>query len=289
MDRDEGVEALVAEVIRRAAVRMPAGSLEELRWGLGEVVRRVLDAQPSMAPLVQLVRDVLAGLDGAASVEDGRLAAAHAAEAFRTGLETRAAAVAVRAAELLPPGSRVATVSSSSTVRAALLRDPRSLGGVVCFEGRPMSEGRALAAELARAGLDVTYAVDAAAQSLVPECDALLLGADSVGDVGVINKIGSASAALAAGRAGVPVYVLADESKILPRGFPQTVQDDRPAAEVWSDAGRVKVWNRYFEVVPLEVVTGVVTENAVLSPRELARMRRKLVFPEALRRWARGR
>ena len=152
-----------------------------------------------------------------------------------------------------------------------------------------MSEGKALASELARHGIDVTYAVDAATQSLVPECDVLLMGADSIGDLGVVNKIGSASAALAASRAGVPVYVLADETKMLPRGFPQRVEDDRPPGEVWADAGRVKVWNRYFEAVPMEAVTGVVTENAVLSPHELQRMRRKLAFPEPLRRWAEGR
>jgi translation initiation factor 2B subunit (eIF-2B alpha/beta/delta family) len=307
MDPDERVEALVAplradvvsgasavartaaEVIRRAAVRASAGSLEELRWGLGRVSRRVLDAQPSMAPLVQLVRDVLDAVDAADSVEAGRLAAANAADAFRAGLETRAEAVAASAADLLPAGGRIATVSSSSTVRAALLRDPRSVAAVVCFEGRPMNEGRTLASQLAEGGLDVTYAVDAAMHGLIPSCDALLMGADSIGDMGVVNKIGSAGATLAAVRVGVPVYVLADETKILPRGFPQTVEDDRPGKEVWDAPRGVKVWNRYFEAMPLEHVTGVVTENAVLSPKKLERMRAGIEFPEVLRRWAAGR
>jgi len=39
----------------------------------------------------------------------------------------------------------------------------------------------------------------------------------------VVNKIGSAMIAQAAVAAGVPVYVLADEKKILPRHFPQVL------------------------------------------------------------------
>ena len=152
-----------------------------------------------------------------------------------------------------------------------------------------MAEGRAFAETLARAGLPVTYAVDAGAWSLIPQCSALLLGADSIGDRGVVNKIGSASLAHAAGAAGVPVHVLCDTTKILPLGFPQVVEDDRPATEVWEAPTGVTVWNRYFEVVPLELVTGIVTEDGVLTPKQLEAERGLIPFPDFLRRWAEGR
>ena len=42
-----------------------------------------------MAPLLSLVRDVVAAVEGAGSLEDGRLAAAHAADAFRSALDAR--------------------------------------------------------------------------------------------------------------------------------------------------------------------------------------------------------
>ncbi|MGB1842261.1 MAG: hypothetical protein ACPHWZ_14210, partial [Longimicrobiales bacterium] len=60
-----------ADVLRRAAVRLQAGSLEELRWGLGDVCRRILDAQPSMAPLVTLIRLVMVAVEEADSLEAG--------------------------------------------------------------------------------------------------------------------------------------------------------------------------------------------------------------------------
>ena len=322
MDQDRRFDALVAplrddivsgasflaktaaEVLRRAAIRLQAGSLEELRWGLGEVCRKVLEAQPAMAPLLSLVRDVVVAVEGAGSLEDGRLAAAHAADAFRNAFEGRVEAVAEQALEVLPRGGLVGTISSSSTVRAALLHaaGDRSKEGadpseskkgaetnrgvrVLCFENSPMNEGRSLAEALAASGVDVAYAVDAAAYSLVPTCDVVVIGADSIGDRGVVNKIGSADVAGAARAAGVPLYALTDETKILPRGFSQILDDDRPGNEVWAAPPGVRVWNRYFEAIPLEHLAGVVTEQGLLSVSELAEMRHAIDAPEGFSRW----
>lgn len=310
MDHDARLDALVAplradtvsgaavvartgaEVLRRAAVRTEAGSLEELRWGLGEVAMKVLDAQPSMAPLVRLLQDVLAAVEAVETLEEGRLAAASAAERFRADLDARAESVAERAVAVLPGEGMVATISSSSTVKAALVRwAGRDSGSrrVLCFESRPMDEGRTFAEALAREEIEVTFAVDAAAYSLLPSCSLVLLGADSIGDRGVVNKIGSAALAHAAHLAGVPVYVLCDETKVLPPGFPQLVDDDRPGSEVWKAPAGVRIWNRYFEVLPLELVTGIVTDAEILTPEELEGTRSRMAFPDFLRRWAEGR
>ena len=284
------VAELAAEVLRRAAIRMPAGSSEELRWTMGQVAARVLEAQPAMAPLVSLVRDVLDAVENCEDVEGGRHAAARAAEAFRTQLNTRSRAVAERAAATIPPGGVIATLSSSGTVRMALLANGRDHGHrIICFESRPMFEGRLLAKALADARIPVTVAIDASAHTLIRECDLVFLGADSIGDAGVVNKIGSAALASAASDQGVPVYILADETKILPPGFPQPVDDDRPGSEIWSAPDGVEVWNRYFEIVPLERITRVLTESGTLEPVELERFRGGLRFPRGLSSWAAGR
>ncbi len=292
-DVESGASVLAgtaADVLRRAAVRVQAGSLEELRWALGSVCALVLDAQPAMAPLVALVRDVVDAVDSADSLDAGRLAAASAAEAFRAAFPARAAGVARAARSILPAGGTVATLSSSATVRHLLETEavPRGVA-VLCFESRPVLEGRSMAAALAEAGVDVTLAVDAAASLLVPECDGVLIGADSIGDRGVVNKIGSAGVALAAGAAAVPLWVLADTTKLLPRGYPQELDGDRPGREVWEGPGSVRVWNRYFEVVPLASVTAVVTEAGVRTPAELEAERAALALPAGLTTWARGR
>ena len=281
---------MAAEVLSRAAMNTQAGSLEEFRRVLGEVSVMVLDAQPAMAPLVTLVRDVLASVDASTDLEAGRHAAVRAAEEFGSGLESRAESVAARAVALIPSGGTVATISSSSTVRATLTHEgARNIGQVICFESRPMQEGKMLATALAEAGVEVTFAVDAAASTLVGECDAVLLGADSIGDLGVVNKIGSAGLVDAARRHEVPVTVVSDETKILPTGFPQHLADDRPPQEVWRAPAGVRVWNRYFEAFELERVTAVVTESAVLTPLDVEELRRGIVLPPGLRAWANAR
>ena len=283
------VGRLAAEVVRRAAVRVQAGSPEELRWALGEVVVKVMEAQPAMAPLVSLARDVLNAVEDAHDVEGGRHLAAQAAQAFRIGLEARAQVVASRGAALLPEEGTVATTSSSSTVRAALLHGAGSRNlRVLCLESRPLKEGQLLASSLAKAGVSVVYAVDAAAATLLPDCDMVLLGADSIGDKGVVNKIGSSAVAEPAHRLGVPVHVISDETKSLPPGFPQHTRDDRPPEEVWKAPAGVRVWNRYFETVPLDWITSVVTEAHTFTPSELEAHRRQIVVPEALSAWMRG-
>lgn len=298
-----------AEIVRRAARDLPAESVDELRDTLTALGRSVLAAQPAMAPLVTLVREMLLGVEAAdrgvpaAGVEaadrgepalgaetadrlaSARDAAAAVAGGFARRVEAAGPAIARHAQALLPDGARVATISSSGSVRAALelAAETRTLE-VVCFESRPLSEGRRLAASLADAGLSVELAVDAAIHALAPGCDIVLIGADSIGDAGAVNKIGSVGLTAAARQGGVDVYVLTDTTKLLPRGWPKHLDDDRPAREVWDalPAG-VRVWNRYFEAVPLEWLRGVVTERGILGSDALQELRSGLVTPRALR------
>jgi translation initiation factor eIF-2B subunit delta len=280
---------MAAEVVRRAAGRVPAESVPELRAALAEVGILALDAQPAMAPLAALVREVLDATDGASDVDSGRIAARKACDAFREGLETRAQVVASRVSGLLPEQGDILTLSSSSTDRGALLHHAkRRQGRVIVLESRPMQEGRMMAAALARAGVPVLFAVDAAAATLVTGCGVLLLGADSVGDLGIVNKLGSLGAAQAASAAGVPVLVATDETKILPPGFPQRVADERPSEEVWRAPANVRIWNRYFEAVPLDIVSSIITESATLTPAGVEDFRRAIRVPDEIRAWAVG-
>ena len=250
------VTRTAAEVVRRVAVRGEAADVPALRRLLGDLAVRILDAQPSMASLVSLLAGAFASLDDVEDLEEARRRAAAAMESFRAEMDEEARRAGGHAARLLSPGDRVLTLSDSSTVRRALLQAAESGPlNVVCLEGRPLNEGRALARALAAGGARVTCAVDAAAESLVDGARAVLLGADSVGDRGVVNKIGSAGLIRAARAREIPVWILTDASKLLPHGFPQPVDDDRPSDEVWpaGEAGRrasgIRVWNRYFEVI----------------------------------------
>jgi len=269
-----------------ALAESAATDVDDFRASLARLAACTLEAQPAMAPLVTLASTVLLAASGTASVEEARAAARRALDQFRERLQSAGREAAARAEGLIPAGGRLLTLSSSSTVRAALLEAAKRRSfDVVCLEGRPHFEGRALAAALAAAGVRVTLAVDAAVAAVIRGCDLVLTGADSIGDLGVVNKIGTRPAAWAAKSAGIPIYALADTTKILPCGVPQPVDDDRPAAEVWPEAPPgVAIWNRYFEATPLSLFAGVVTEAGLRTPAELEQMRAGLELPAELHR-----
>ncbi len=281
------VARMACDVLLQAALGVQAESVSEFRTAMSRLGTLILDAQPAMAPLVVLIGDALGALETATDVESGRAAAREAASTFRRRIEACTEEAAERTAAVLPAEGAVLTLSSSATVLAALMRGKDLTSRrVIVLESRPMLEGQRTAIALAEAGVRATVAVDAAVATLVPQCAAVLLGADSVGDLGVVNKVGSLAAAEAARRAGVPVVVAADRTKILPRGFPQPTADDRSPEEVMRPRSGVTVWNRYFEAVPLEAVTWLVTDEAVLTPEDVARYRETLRVPEDVLAWA---
>jgi translation initiation factor 2B subunit (eIF-2B alpha/beta/delta family) len=244
-----------------------------------------MDAQPSMAPLVHLLTQVLEALEDDISLEEARRRAARAAETFRDRLDAQGRELSDALADALPDSQTVLTHSASNSVRSGLLKARKGIK-VICLESRPQNEGHGLARTLAQAGIPVTLAVDAAAESLVPRADLVLLGADSVGDRGVVNKIGSAAVARSAQAHGVPVWVAADATKWMPPGFPQFVADDRPADEIWRGARGVRVWNRYFECLNFELMDRLVCGSGVLSRAELDDRRAELRAAPALLAWA---
>jgi translation initiation factor 2B subunit (eIF-2B alpha/beta/delta family) len=275
-----------AAVVERVALDARSASASRLVEELTSLTLALLDAQPAMAPLVALARDVLLSLDVQQPPEAVRERAISAARAFQESLSACAANTARVAAQHLPHGA-VLTLSFSSTVRDALREAACARAvHVFCLESRPLREGETLARELAEAGLSVTLAVDAAAESLLPACGAVLLGADSIGDLGVVNKIGSAGLARSAAHHGVPLLVAADASKRLPPGFPQLLGEDRPASDVSTNIGGLRVWNRYFEAFPGDLVTTFLGEEGPLQPMDLERRRRGLAVPPALAQWA---
>lgn len=265
-------------------------SLTDLRAGLLAHLRAAQASQPAMALVHQLAARALMVADGSVtrgeSLPDARRALEQSCIAEAEDLTTCQAAVARQAAELLTErGAWIATLSSSGTVRDALLaakaagREPRALIG----ESRPLNEGRALAERLAAAGIPVWVVVDAALPLLLSQARMVWLGADAVTDHGVLNKIGSFAATLAAREHSVPVYALAPRRKFLPATTRALRIPEMPPSEVWdAPPTGVQPRNVYFELTPLTLLRGVAVEDAVLPPTEAAQLARERALPDEL-------
>jgi translation initiation factor 2B subunit (eIF-2B alpha/beta/delta family) len=253
-------------------------------------LRAAQAAQPTLALIHQLAARALDIADAAVAREDSpadfraSLAASCAAE--RRDLEAQRQGVARTAASLVTEGeSWIATLSSSSAVRDAMLevsrlgRAPRAMVG----ESRPRYEGRELATQLAGAGIPVWLVVDAALPLLVSGARMVWMGADAVTDRGVINKVGSLALALAAREHSVPVYALATRRKFLPATTGALRILEMAPEEVWRDPpSGVRPRNVYFELVPLELLRGIVVEDVVLGAAETRTVATERPLPEAL-------
>ena len=160
------------------------------------------------------------------------------------------------------------TLSASGAVLAVVraLREQLEVE-VSCGEGRPLFEGRAQAAALAAAGARVHLLTDAGLGSRIDQADAVLVGADAVGPHTFINKSGTRLLSAAAQHRGVAVYVLAGRDKLtMPSLWPHLAIQLQSPSEVWDDPPPdVRVENRYFEQVPLDLATAVITDLGMLG------------------------
>ena len=150
---------------------------------------------------------------------------------------------------------------------------------VYCAETRPLLQGARLSSfELHADGVDTTVICDNMASQVMKNgwVNAVFVGCDRVAANGdACNKIGTSGVAILAKYYGIPFYVLGPTSTIdmsIEKGEDIHIEQ-RPAEEVtemWYKKRMapegVKVYNPAFDVVPAELVSGIVTENGVVSP-----------------------
>ncbi len=279
VDRFDGLLAALAADRESGASEILARAITVLREALADpaatvplIAGRICATQPGMAPLWNA---------GATAVAARESADPERFERFAARVHRAPDALARFALERLCPDSitaepgprlaplRVVTVSNSGSVGGVLeVLAQRVTLRVACAEGRPAVEGRLLAARLAAAGALVDFFTDAGIGQALGAADAVLVGADAVAPEWFLNKVGTRVLASAAQLQSVPVYIVASRDKLATHALAERlVPRDGPVAEVWGTApGGVAVRNPYFERVPLDLVTAVITDLGVLSP-----------------------
>ncbi|OPY27204.1 MAG: putative methylthioribose-1-phosphate isomerase [Methanobacterium sp. PtaU1.Bin242] len=147
---------------------------------------------------------------------------------------------------------------------------------VVCDETRPVCQGARLSVfEMQQEGVPVKLIVDSAAGRLMQEgkINKVVIGADRVARGGVANKIGSLMVALAAKRFNVPFYVAAPKSTFDEEIsiYDVEIEERDPDEVLYFGKCRVapegtEVENPAFDIVPSDLITGIITENGILDP-----------------------
>lgn len=189
-------------------------------------------------------------------------------------------------AELLPDGARILTHCNAGALATAghgtalgIFRSAVEAGkkiSVIADETRPFLQGARLTAwEMVQEKIPVTLITDNMAGFMMSkgEIDAVVVGADRVAANGdVANKIGTYMVAVLARRHGIPFYVACPLSTIdlnISDGSAIPIEERAPEEVTgfrdcqWAAQG-VKVRNPAFDVTPVELVTGLITEKGVM-------------------------
>jgi len=201
-------------------------------------------------------------------------------------------------AALIKDGARVLTHCNAGALATAgygtalgVIRAAIEAGkkvSVFADETRPFLQGARLTAwELAQDNIPVTLIADNAAGFLMSrgEIDLVVVGADRIAANGdVANKIGTYSVAVLAQRHRIPFYVAAPLSTIdasVASGADIPIEE-RSADEVrgygalrWAPE-QVAVRNPVFDVTPAELVTGLITEKAVVMAPDAGKISKLL-------------
>ena len=277
-DRTHGASELArqaARVLKAVAERSQADDVVGFIDELGEVGQALMSARSSMAPIRNIVHRILSVIPEQIEAKGIRslrqFAISRADEMIGDSLKA-VEQIILRAREIVAIGDKVMTHSYSSTV-VALLKDIASRGrdiDIIITRSGTGRTGEKIARELGDCGLPITFVDDTAVGLYMPMVNKVLLGADTVCTDGVVNGVGSYPLALMAARHRVPIYILADTLKFDTGLIREDVDvEDIDGEELIDPANlpqAVSVSNPHFDMTPLELITGVVTEQGIMAP-----------------------
>jgi methylthioribose-1-phosphate isomerase len=153
---------------------------------------------------------------------------------------------------------------------------------VVATETRPRLQGaRITAYEALSDKIPVTLIVDSAAGIAMSKgmVNKVIVGADRITKTAVINKVGTFMMALAAGHYGVPFYSAAPFTTFdLAEESASISIEERDPKEITEIMGTriaprgIRVFNPAFDVTPLDLVTGLITDRGVFSSEQVRNM-----------------
>ena len=160
---------------------------------------------------------------------------------------------------------------------------------VLADETRPLLQGARLTAwELQQLGIPHRILPDSAAAGLIVRgsVDAVLVGADRIAANGdAANKVGTLPLALAAARAGTPLYVVAPSTSfdLSLRSGDQIPIEERGSAELslylrseaWPDGAAGT--SPAFDVTPAELITAIVCEHGVIQAPDAKSIKKLLL------------
>lgn len=278
------INAIKTMKVRGApAIGVSAAFAMALAENAGENMQKaavdVKNARPTAVNLFWAVDRVMAAVKAGVSALD------EAQKMYNEDMETNRA-IGRYGSEVIDDGDTILTHCNAGALACVdygtalgVVRGARDAGKnikVICDETRPVLQGARLSVfEMQQEKIPVRLIVDGAAGHMMQtgKVDKVVIGADRVAKGGVANKIGSLMVALAAKRFNIPFYVAAPKSTF---DYENSIYDieieERDPSEVLY-VGKcslapegTEVENPAFDVVPSDLITGIITEDGIVEP-----------------------
>jgi S-methyl-5-thioribose-1-phosphate isomerase len=313
------IGATAAYGLAQGALAFRGANLKRFQKHLDLVQRALTEARPTAVDPVNAMDAVRRSIRVGADVEEQQELAIRAAGEFANEDVAHCEAIGRAGAPLIRDGMRILTHCNAGWLAfvdvgsaTAPLYAAQAAGRrfhVLCDETRPRSQGATLTAwELAQQGISHQIIADNAAGHFMQrgEVDLVIVGSDrTLGRTGeVANKIGTYTKAVLAHRHRIPFYVAIPLSTIdwdLTEGanIPIEERNELEVLGAWGVDERGKrryvrvahpgsgARNPGFDVTPPELISGIITPEGIIKPRELWRHRRRLGAPTGLKpQWA---
>ena len=223
----DGAGTLARQALRglRAHIEMAEGVNVD---GLLCWARTLERARPGMGAIGSLLQHWMDNLPTVEGSQDGvrEVAIGHCDRVLARADEAFEKTIELGRARLSGVAGPIVTHSASSTVRHLLAAVAPSR--VIVGASEPGGEGRRFASELGARCVS-----DADAVREVSRAGAVLVGADAIGTLSFVNKVGTRAVAEAAREAGTPFLVVAESFKWIPVADPPVVE---PAFEAVPNA-----------------------------------------------------
>jgi translation initiation factor eIF-2B subunit delta len=146
---------------------------------------------------------------------------------------------------------------------------------IICTESRPMNEGIKFAKKLGEAGIKVELVTDSAIYNYLKVANIAIVGGDAIVENGLVNKTGTLGIALASNYYNVDFYSLCGTEKILPIGYNLKISKKNPEEIISYKIKNVTPINFYFDITPLNLLTGIITEEGIKKQTEINNLIKK--------------
>lgn len=265
------------DVLQLAASESETEDPEHFVDEINEIASRLISIHPAMAPIYNNVKRLQAGLADykGSDVSVLKKAAITLADELIRSSVNGVNEIAAHAIELMTAKETIMTHSYSSTVAMALKKgfEKQRIKVIVTRSGASRVGQRA-AWELGYAGIQLIYIDDSAIGLYIPLASKVMVGADRVcADGGVVNGVGTYLMALAAKQAAVPFYVLCEKAKFDPRMRSCEIEtEERNPSELAAPGilpEGVTAKNPYFDLTPLQFITGIITEEGLVKQNDV--------------------